>query len=32
MELAKTQLEFRAGISLLKSEYTRMMSAIHEDK
>jgi flagellar basal-body rod protein FlgB len=31
MQLAKTQLEFRAGISLLKSEYSRMMSAIHED-
>src|ERR1700761_6166951 len=31
MELAKAQLEFRTGVSLLKSEYSRMMSAIHED-
>jgi flagellar basal-body rod protein FlgB len=32
MQLAKAQLEFRAGVSLLKSEYSRVMSAIHEDK
>ena len=32
MQLAKAQLEFKAGISLLKSEYQRVMSAIHEDK
>jgi flagellar basal-body rod protein FlgB len=32
MQLAKAQLEFRAGVSLLKTEYTRMMSAIHADK
>ena len=32
MQLAKTQLEFRAGISLLRSEYTRVMDAIHADK
>ena len=31
MQLAKTQLEFRTGVSLLKTEYTRMMSAIHVD-
>ena len=32
MQLAKAQLEFRTGISLLKSEYSRVMSAIHEEK
>jgi flagellar basal-body rod protein FlgB len=32
MELAKTQLEFRTGVSLLRSEYTRVMDAIHADK
>jgi flagellar basal-body rod protein FlgB len=32
MQLAKTQLEFRAGVSLLKSQYTRVMDAIHADK
>ena len=32
MQLAKAQLEFRAGVSLLKSEYTRVMDAIHADK
>ena len=31
MQLAKAQLEFRAGVSLLKSEYSRVMSAIHAD-
>ena len=31
MEMAKAQLEFRTGISLLRSEYSRIMSAIHED-
>ncbi|HWB32384.1 MAG TPA: hypothetical protein VG714_04345 [Acidobacteriaceae bacterium] len=31
MQLAKAQLEFRTGISLLRSEYSRVMSAIHED-
>jgi flagellar basal-body rod protein FlgB len=31
MQLAKAQLEFRTGVSLLKTEYTRMMSAIHVD-
>ena len=31
MQLAKAQLEFRTGVSLLKTENTRMMSAIHAD-
>jgi flagellar basal-body rod protein FlgB len=31
MQLAKAQLEFRTGISLLRTEYSRVMSAIHED-
>ncbi len=30
--LAKTQLEFRTGVSLLKTQYTRVMNAIHADK
>jgi flagellar basal-body rod protein FlgB len=32
MQLAKAQLEFRAGVSLLKTEFTRVMDAIHADK
>ena len=32
MQLAKAQLEFRAGVSLWRSEYTRVLDAIHEDK
>jgi flagellar basal-body rod protein FlgB len=32
MQLAKAQLEFRTGVSLLRSEYTRVMDAIHADK
>jgi flagellar basal-body rod protein FlgB len=32
MQLAKAQLEFRAGVSLLKTQYTRVMDAIHADK
>jgi flagellar basal-body rod protein FlgB len=32
LQLAKTQLEFRTGVSLLRSEYTRVMDAIHADK
>lgn len=32
IQLAKAQLEFRTGVSLLKTEYTRMMDAIHSDK
>ena len=31
MQLAKSQLQFRTGVALLKSEYSRMMSAIHAD-
>jgi flagellar basal-body rod protein FlgB len=31
MQLAKTQLEFRTAVELLKSQYSRMMSAIHSD-
>ena len=31
IQLAKAQLEFRTGVALLKSEYSRVMSAIHED-
>ena len=32
MQLAKAQLEFRTGVSLLRSQYTRVMDAIHGDK
>ncbi len=32
IQLAKAQLEFRTGVSLLKTEYQRVMSAIHVDK
>lgn len=32
MQLAKAQLEFRAGVSLLRTEFTRVMDAIHADK
>jgi flagellar basal-body rod protein FlgB len=32
MQLAKAQLEFRTGVSLLKTQYTRVMDAIHSDK
>jgi flagellar basal-body rod protein FlgB len=32
IQLAKAQLEFRAGVSLLKTEFTRVMDAIHSDK
>jgi flagellar basal-body rod protein FlgB len=32
MELAKAQLEFRTGVSLLKSQYATVMDAIHSDK
>lgn len=31
MELAKAQLKFRMGISLLKHEYSTVMSAIHAE-
>jgi flagellar basal-body rod protein FlgB len=32
IRLAKSQLEFRAGVSLLKTQFTRVMDAIHADK
>jgi len=32
MELAKAQLKFRMGVSLLKHEFSSVMSAIHVDK
>ena len=32
MLLAKSQLEFRVGVSLLKTQYSRVMNAIHADK
>lgn len=31
MQLAKSQLQFRTGVELLKHEYSRMMSAIHAE-
>lgn len=31
LQLAKSQLQFRTGVALLKSEYARMMSAIHAE-
>ena len=31
IQLAKAQLEFRTGVSLLTSQYSRVMSAIHMD-
>ena len=31
MQLAKSQLQFRTGVALLKTEYSRVMSAIHAD-
>jgi flagellar basal-body rod protein FlgB len=31
MQLAKSQLQFRMGVQLLKSEYSTVMSAIHMD-
>ena len=31
MQLAKSQLQFRLGVQLLKSEYSTVMSAIHMD-
>ena len=31
MNLAKTQLQFRLGVSLLRSEFSQVMSAIHGD-
>ena len=31
MQLAKSQLQFKTGVALLKSEFSRVMSAIHAD-
>ena len=31
MQLAKSQLQFKMGISLLRGEYSRVMNAIHAD-
>ncbi len=31
MQLAKSQLQFRTGIALLRGEFSRVMSAIHAD-
>lgn len=31
VDLAKAQLQFKMGVSLLRSEYSRTMSAIHGD-
>lgn len=31
LQLAKTQLQFRMGVELLKHEFSSMMSAIHAD-
>ena len=31
LQLAKSQLEFRTGVELLKREYARVMSAIHAE-
>jgi flagellar basal-body rod protein FlgB len=32
MQLAKAQLQFRLGVSLLKGQFSQVLSAIHEDK
>src|SRR5580698_5799557 len=31
LQLAKSQLQFRTGVALLKIQYSRVMSAIHAD-
>jgi len=31
LNLAKSQLQFRTGVALLRSEFSRVMSAIHAD-
>ena len=31
LQMAKTQLEFRTGVELLKREYSRVMTAIHAE-
>ena len=32
MQMARTQMEFRMGVQLLKGEFSQTMSAIHIDK
>lgn len=32
MQMARTQMEFRMGVELLKREFSQTMSAIHVDK
>ena len=32
MALAKAQIQFRMGVSLLKGQFSHLMAAIHEDK
>jgi flagellar basal-body rod protein FlgB len=32
MKMAEAQLQFRAGVELLKHEFSRVMDAIHEDQ
>lgn len=32
MQMAKTQMEFRMGVELLKREFTQTMAAIHVDQ
>lgn len=32
LQLAKTQLQFRTGVALLRGEFSRVMSAIHSEK
>ena len=32
LDMAKAQLQFQAGVALLRQEFTREMDAIHEDK
>ena len=31
LDLAKSQLQFRTGVALMKSEFSRVMSAIHAE-
>lgn len=32
LDMARAQLQFQAGVALLRQEFTREMDAIHEDK
>jgi len=32
LKMAEAQLQFRTGVQLLRSEFTRVMDAIHEDQ